>query len=73
MTPKEKAIELIDRYDKVDGTSYECEYISKLMAKDCALITIDEILNMLDGLLMTPKESIAYKYYLEVKQEIENI
>ena len=56
MTPKEKALEL---YNKMyDYSLFEEE------AKRCALIAVDEILNI--GCIEVP-------YWQEVKQEIENL
>jgi len=62
MTPKEKAIELLDKFIQTNGNSF--------FAKECALITVGEILNALSYKVSTNFEEI--KYYVEVKQEIEN-
>lgn len=60
MTPKEKAVELVEKYDKT------LTYLeSKAKAKQCALIAVDECLN-------TCVESMIY-YWLEVKHEIEKL
>ena len=64
MKPKEKAKELLEKYDET------LTYLeSKSKAKQCALISVDEIINYLevDGF------STQIKYWLEVKQEIELI
>jgi len=58
MTPKEKAIELVDRFT---FRCFECDYEGN--AKQCALIAVDEILN-----IITFDE---LRYWQEVKQEIE--
>lgn len=39
MTPQDKSKELIDKYIKVNGNSF--------FAKDCALIAVDEIIDIL--------------------------
>jgi hypothetical protein len=76
MTPKEKAIELVDKY--LDCENYnnlnldlfcdECG-MSTTAAKICALICVDEILQELengdDG-----QTSIPYDYWQEVKNEL---
>ncbi len=61
MTPKEKAIELFDKYDYILYKEY-----NNLEAKHCALIAVDEILSLLSY-------GTAIKYWQEVKQEIENL
>jgi hypothetical protein len=66
MTPKEKAYELV-MYKFIEWTPAEEEYeVSN--AKECALIAVDEIL----FLAQWTDESI-YKYWQEVKQEIEKL
>ena len=70
MTPKEKAIELVDKFARIDGYKdsidlSKCEY-----EKQCALIAIDLII------YHTEQDSSnipLYKFYLEVKQEIEKL
>jgi hypothetical protein len=58
MTPKEKAIELVNKYLQIyDGRVTE--------AKRCALIAVDEILNLCWNGNLKAKE-----YWEEVKQEI---
>jgi hypothetical protein len=68
MTPKEKAKELVNRYmnlNKVKLSDYSVIYTPT--AKQCALIAVDEILNVL---WHTHKNETEYRYYQEVKQEI---
>jgi hypothetical protein len=79
MTPKEKAIELADKYgymclygtnafDNIRG------YEAKPFIKKCALIAVDEIIESnpitfrLDNSIMSNKS-----YWYEVKKEIENL
>jgi hypothetical protein len=64
MTPKEKAIELIDKYDST------LTYLeSKSKAKQCALIAVDEIISSIDA----EDHFILYNYWQKVKTEIENL
>lgn len=65
MTPKEKALELVDKMFENDETGYE--YMHYSHAKNCALIAIDEILS---AHLFDLDER---EYWIAVKQEIERI
>jgi hypothetical protein len=66
MTPKEKAIELIDKF-KLKHKFFTNSFI-KTTAKQCVLIAVDEIL------YITEHESPStYVYYVKVKQEIESL
>jgi hypothetical protein len=69
MTPKEKAEELYFKmYDVYGYDDY------RLRAIKCALITVDEILDLNLGLSNCDEENWAIdKFYLEVKQEIEKL
>jgi hypothetical protein len=62
MTPKEKAKELVEA---MAFSCRECDYEAK--AKQCALITVDEILS----LLWSVKTDV--EYWQKVKQEIEKL
>lgn len=59
MTPKEKAVELVDKFTQTNGNGF--------FAKECALIAVDEILSthLFD---LDERE-----YWIAVKQEIENL
>jgi len=61
MTSKEKAQEL---YDKFIFPCWECDEFDK--AKQCALITVDEVLE-------NSHTNVFTKYWKEVKQEIEKL
>ncbi len=62
MTPKEKAIDLVEDMHDAPEMGYN-EH-----AKQCALIAVDEIL------YITEHESPStYVYYVKVKQEIEKL
>ena len=69
MTPKEKAKELIEKYQFVEIANYT----SMFEIKECALIAVDEILND-DWYITTQEDLIKRKeYWQEVKQEIEKL
>lgn len=67
MTPKEKAAELVEKYDET------LTYLeSKANAKQCALIAVDEILaeyNRMEKYNFV----IEKEYWQQVKIEIENL
>ena len=71
MTPKEKAKELVDKIyavDEIMGTYQMC----CTAAKKCALIAVDEILDL--GYVPNEKSTFnVYKFYSEVKQEIKKL
>lgn len=67
MTPKEKAKELVEKYQFVEIANYT----SMFEVKQCALISVDEIINthQFDG-------GIDYdemRYWEQVKHEISNL
>jgi hypothetical protein len=64
--PKEKAKKLVDKYyQKCADSSHPDD-----MAKDCALIAVDEILSFIED----DRDGFNWKtYYKEVKQEIEKL
>ena len=74
MTPKEKAKELIDKYKKQLDTATPTLYRPIYQAKQCALIAVDEILNLM---IKTFKWDINYNgnidYWQEVKTEINQL
>ena len=77
MTPKEKAIELVDKFK---NRSVELgESHSQLLAEANALIAVDEGINILDEICESRGydtfESPLYdlKYWKEVKQEIQEL
>ena len=72
MTPKEKAIEL---YNKMYETGFKPKsvLIRIEQAKECALIAVDEILSELTEIPYGLEYLNRLNYWLEVKQEIENI
>ena len=77
MSPKEKAIELVDKFNKPNTTNYP--YVHN--AQQCALIAVDELIKYHDEFMDVVRyelpsnivASIPYKYWDEVKQEIEKL
>jgi len=69
MTPKEKAEELILKFMRLQEPNYN--WFHSKLAKQCALIAVDEILNALSYKVSSNFEEI--QYYVEVKQEIEKL
>jgi hypothetical protein len=69
MTPKEKANKLCMRF--LIQTTTDIPYgINKAIAKECALIAVDEIINIACDVSDYDK-SVTKSYWIEVKQEIE--
>jgi hypothetical protein len=82
MTPKEKAIELFDKYYRLFNNFPNYQYVienintiqdEKLYTtKQCALIAVDEIINLLGpSRFLSPELTLGY--WLKVKQEIESL
>jgi hypothetical protein len=70
MTPQEKADSLFRKMYEVRTVA--ASDISKYFAKQCALIAVDEILQM--GIMAQSGEwNMAKEYWEQVKQEIEKI
>ena len=69
MTPKEKAEELIINFFRIqdDVINHETTWHE---AKQCALVAVDEIIKVL---WHTHNNEIEYKFWKEVKQEIEKL
>lgn len=71
MTPKEKAEELMD---SMLGYGDEYHHCTQYVAKKCALIAVDEILNILNiWSALHLKNSPQLIFWEEVKQEIEKL
>ena len=68
MTPKEKAKELLDKYQFVEIANYT----SMFEVKECALIAVDEILNI-DNIKPYILHKEIIEYWNEVKQEINKL
>ena len=68
LTPRRKAIVLVDTFmDIGEEQEYNTpRYLSKDIAKQCALITCNEVLGHMGA-------DRGYEFWTEVKQEIEKI
>jgi hypothetical protein len=66
MTPKEKSEELVEKF--MLWKFQKCE-LSKKQAQQCALIAVDELIY--ETQFEVP--NIRQKYWINVKQEIENL
>lgn len=82
MTPKEKAKELYIKYCPYDicycdPLGREIEGYYERYAKTCALICVNEIIDYLISTKVCFKDHVEpigdYKYYLEVKEELEKL
>jgi Mg/Co/Ni transporter MgtE len=78
MTPKEKAQELFDKFNKPDITHYP--YVHN--AQQCALIAVDELIESFNSIYDASIQNIEKysgakygmkDYWEEVKQEIEKL
>jgi len=71
MTPAEKANKLFGKYYfNIEHTlSEEYSPHERLICKQCALIAVNEIMNIIDA----EDHVILYNYWQQVKNEIENL
>lgn len=74
MTPKEKAIDLVDKFRIVSYGKYSLP--TKNKAKQCALIAVDELINSTfsknwyNKKRITPADYLTTDYWIEVKNEL---
>jgi hypothetical protein len=70
MTPKQKAKELVDKYNKDIILYWDLSYNQ---AKKCALIAVDEIINAspIEPMIFLNGMRSTIPYWQEVKKEIE--
>ena len=73
MTPKEKAQELLEKFEDIKTLHFWAEYENNNIllinqAKICALIAVDEILKTIGDKIFS-----EYEYWQEVKQEINKL
>ena len=81
MTPKEKALEIVDKFWKSCYDKHDIAKLVKADAKQCALIAVDELIKYHDEFMDVvryelPSNIVAvipYKYWDDVKQEIEKL
>jgi hypothetical protein len=74
MTPKEKAKQLTDKMHQYAPLEEIEFYSNENMAKQCALIAVDECINIHFN-LESDRNGIgeSFKYWQEVRQEIEKL
>ncbi len=72
MTPKEKARQLIEKYNHIDEYYYDESFKDTDLGKQCALIAVDEIINLL-GVSSFLSPELTLGYWLKVKKEIESL
>jgi hypothetical protein len=65
MTPKEKANELVVKYRRF----LPINLVTMLEVKGCSLIAVDEVLSNMDE----EDNYVMYKYWKQVKKEIEKL
>ena len=72
MTPKEKAIDLVDKFNPyaLDSASDKSRG-GEVSAKQCALLAVDEILNSRP--VITDSQFEYNKYWTEVKKELQKL
>lgn len=68
MTPQEKANELVKKMYKVQSDSVSD--ITLYFSKKCALVAVDEIIELLPEIAFGMR---VIGYYQQVREEIENI
>jgi hypothetical protein len=73
MTPKEKAQELFDKYHLSFGGIVSFDDDWEALAKQCALIAVDEIIRELTEEISPSVHGFRHQYWIEVKQEIEKL
>ena len=73
MTPKDKALELYNKYEQL-GRDFTRGVSMKEFAKRCALIAVDEILLIAPMMHMEGFGNLTIReYYKKVKQDIEKL
>jgi hypothetical protein len=71
MTPKDKAINLVDRYRNIlmnEDTECGNEILCSVIAKESALIAVNVVLNLCWG-----NNQVGINHWNEVKHEIEKL
>jgi hypothetical protein len=67
MTPKEKAKELVEKFYHIKI------HVHYSIAKQCALIAVDDILEIFKCSPQLFVDTLMYKYWQQVKIEIEKL
>ena len=74
MTPQQKANDLMSEYEKITRPLFKLNeyHIEKEYNKQCALKTVDEIINSVVVTNLTVAEN-QFNYWEEVKEEINKL
>lgn len=78
MTPKEKAEELVEKYNNLLQKEMAC-IVYLQSAKDCSLIAVDQVLESIPSLITLEGfgsalfENDEVVWWKQVRQEIENL
>jgi hypothetical protein len=70
MTPKEKALELFEKYNKSEILFYQ---VDKMGAIEASLIAVDEILHFMDLFNLDLEMKIQHEWWMAVKAELRSI
>ena len=73
MTPQKKAESLVNQYRMLlmnEGENYGEEILVSILAKQCALIAVDEIMQAMDDIILP---NPFKQYWNQVKQEINKL
>jgi len=78
MTTKDKASELVDKYkiiiaDDVIDMKIIYGTLTHKLAKQCALISIDQLMTFNKELFWINEGSLAWQYFEDVKKEINQL
>lgn len=73
MTPKEKAKELVDKFQKQIFFAVTDERLDIEEAKGCAIIAVQEIIILLDELPINEDVIEQFAYFIKVKREIKKL
>jgi len=74
MTPKERAVHLVDKYlnmKRIKMSDYSVIYLPT--AKECALIVVEEIIKEFGTYFKVNIEGNYMSYWEKVKEEINNL
>ena len=73
MTPKKKAKELFDKYHLSFAGVISNDEDWEALAKQCALIAVDEIIRELTEEISPSVHGFRHQYWIEVEHEINNL
>lgn len=73
MTPKEKAEHVFNKFNFALINEIKHNAARNFASHNCALIVVDEILNLKDEIDFNYHAESGIKFYIEVKKEIEKL